>query len=526
MDLSNLSNFFQQITSQKTLSGIKAGIAIIACLLIYYESQTLKQAIAPRVKQLIGAILAIVAVTSFFLFFHLSYKGYYHRWEFFHYYLGSKYAQELSYEKIYVCSAIADAETGNAKTVKRRKLRDLRVNLAVPSSEALEHPEECTSHFTPDRWNAFKTDIVWFRQASGTSYWNDMQKDHGYNPPPVWTVAGHYLSSIAPASDSFFKVLAAMDVTLLAGMFVLIGWAFGWRVLVIAAVFWGTQEPAPFYWTGGAFLRQDWMFLAVLAAALARKGYFFWAGAALAYSALLRVFPVLLWAGPLLVIAADMWRHKRILPKYQRFLAGGVVAGALLIPWSVHVAGPTAYKEFAHHIMVHNNTPLTNHMGLKTMVATAPEGRMFYTRDNRLLDPFERWKDFRRSRFQKLAPLHWCIVGLFTIGLAVACFRLKSLWIAMGLSLILVVSAVEMTCYYYSIWVLAAILTKARRSMEIAVLLLSALAQMIVINLHYIDDKFVALSALYLAFTVAMLCSFIRKPESHVGTEPIAVRTS
>ena len=36
-------------------------------------------------------------------------------------------------------------------------------------------------------------------------------------------------------------------------------WAFGWRVMAVATVFWGCNAPANFYWTGGAFLRQDWI---------------------------------------------------------------------------------------------------------------------------------------------------------------------------------------------------------------------------------------------------------------------------
>jgi hypothetical protein len=526
MDLNNLSNFFAKITGQNSLSWIKAGVAIVACLFLYYEAQALAKSIAPRTKQIVGGILAIAAITCYFLFFHLSYKGYYHRWEFFHYYMGSKYATELSYEKIYVCSAIADSETGNAKAVKRRKMRDLRVDNLVPSSEALANPAACKDAFTPEKWEAFKSDLIWFRQVSGPGYWNDMQKDHGYNPPPVWTIAGHYISWLAPAGDSFFKLLAGIDVAFSAGMFVLIAWAFGWRAMVVSAIFWGTQEPAPFYWTGGAFLRQDWMFMAVLSAALIRKKHYFWAGAALAYAALLRVFPVLLFAGPLVVIASDIIRNRRLQPKYMKLLGGAALAGAILIPWSVHVAGVPAYKEFFHHIHVHNNTPLTNHMGLKTVIATSPENRMKYTRDNRLLDPFERWKDARRARYQHLKFVYYGIVALFVAGLTWACWRIKSIWVAMSLSLILVVSMVEATCYYYSVWIFAGILTKARRSMEIAVIGLAGLGQLLSTQFYFIDDKFTALSALYIAFTIAMVVSFMRKPEALLGAEAVPVRTS
>lgn len=654
MDLTKLTIALEAVTKQNWLSGIKAGLAIVACVFIYLEAHarfvttdTRKKVLrwtpgvvlgvgallaiaanlgktyklfAPladtalpifavvaaaagllalgvhgieggvvkeRTKQLIGSILALAAILLFFLFFHLSYKGYYHRWELFHYYMGSKYAKELSYERIYVCSAIADAETGNEKDAKRRKMRDLRVNLLTPTKAILEHPEECKSHFTPERWEDFKQDLVFFRKVSGRQYWNDMQKDHGYNPPPIWTIAGHYLSILQPANDAYFKLLSAIDVVLTALLFIAIGWAFGWRVAVVGAIFWGTQEPAPFYWTGGAFLRQDWFFMAVLSACLARKRYFFWSGAALFYSAGLRVFPALLWFGPLIITGWHLWKHRRFDKRHLRFIAGGTVAAALLFGVSLHVAdGMRAWKEFAHHISVHKNTALTNNMGMETVLKSSPEGRMKYTRDNRLLDPFERWKDARKARGEMLQPLQYALLAAFA-GLLIWTLReIKSLWIGMGLSLLFIMGAVETTCYYFSIWILAALLTKAKRqmewpllavffgvfmfvaykllatragvnelvalaiagggmallywynqgpllefartkgSMEIAVIGLGGASQLLTVQFYFIDDKFVAISALYLAWTIAFVLAFFRKPEPQVAVEPIPVRTS
>jgi hypothetical protein len=74
-------------------------------------------------------------------------------------------------------------------------------------------------------------------------------------------------------------------------------WAFGWRIGALATVFWGCNAPANFYWTGGAFLRQDWFFLLVASLALARRRRFFLAGFALTWSALLRVFPMIFFGG-------------------------------------------------------------------------------------------------------------------------------------------------------------------------------------------------------------------------------------
>src|SRR5258706_4150088 len=118
-----------------------------------------------------------------------------------------------------------------------------------------------------------------------------MQNDHGYNPPPVWTVMGHFWSSLHPATDEYIRFLAYFDLCFLAGMFAAIYWAFGWRVFAVAAIFWGCQLPAEYFWTGGAFMRQDWLSWLVLSACLVRKPFYALAGAAFAYSTLFRVFP-------------------------------------------------------------------------------------------------------------------------------------------------------------------------------------------------------------------------------------------
>jgi hypothetical protein len=54
--------------------------------------------------------------------------------------------------------------------------------------------------------------------------------------------------------------------------------------MMVATVFWGVNGAANFYWTGGAFLRQDWTFFFVAALCFARKRYFALSGASLTYS--------------------------------------------------------------------------------------------------------------------------------------------------------------------------------------------------------------------------------------------------
>ena len=82
---------------------------------------------------------------------------------------------------------------------------------------------------------AFKKDIDWFWSVSRGPYWENLQKDPGFNAAPVWTLTAKALASLGSAGDGFFKLLAGVDVVLDVGVLALMFWAFGWRVGTIAA---------------------------------------------------------------------------------------------------------------------------------------------------------------------------------------------------------------------------------------------------------------------------------------------------
>ena len=277
----------------------------------------------------IALALAVMSIGSYYRYGDLGYSNFYHRWEFFHYYLGSKYDRELGYERLYKCAAVAQSDSGQINEVRDAQVaRPLR-RRAGPAQTALEHPEECRDLFTTERWEVFKADVKLFRGSSNLQYWNDMQKDHGYNPPPVWTVAGHYLASLEPASDGFLKVLACIDPLFLIGMFAAIYWAFGWRVFSVAAIFWGCQLPAEYFWTGGAFMRQDWLFFLCCRRASFASATSRWRAPPSPTRRCCGSFPGSL-DGWVVVALTYLWKHKRMKPDHLRVMLGGLVATVLL----------------------------------------------------------------------------------------------------------------------------------------------------------------------------------------------------
>ncbi len=516
----------------------KAVVAITAAGCVFYEARRASQGrpVAERLKRFVGIALAGAAIVCAFNGFKYTYPPYWHHSDQFHYYMGAKYFRELGYAGLYKCTVVAQDQIGTvelreegsgrsfrldmSKEVRQpeKKIRNLGGdNLLMPVTEVLEHPEHCTSRFSPARWNAFKEDVIFFRITSDKQYWEDMQKDHGYNPPPVWTILGSFFANLHLANDRYMQFLASLDVVYLAGTFALIWWAFGWRVFVVAAIFWGCQALAPLSWTAGAFLRYDWFFYLVASTCFARKRYFTFAGASMVYASLLRIFPGLVVIGWLTVAGAFLIRHKRLAKSHRQALVGGVLAAAVLIPLSLTVAGPESYRQFYKHTLeVHDRTPLTNHMGLRVLVSynvgsTGASGRMKYTVDPSRTDPFEAWKRMRIERYEKYKWVAFAIVSLSLVFFIYTVGRIRLLWVAGCLGQVFIILLSQLTSYYYLFLVLSALLTRARRHLEAPLFGFAALSQFVFWALYWIDDKFAALTLMSLLLCYGLICAFLPK---------------
>ncbi|HSC87463.1 MAG TPA: hypothetical protein VLC09_09350 [Polyangiaceae bacterium] len=521
---------------------VRVALALLGVLFLIYEVRARRMGfpLRERTKKRIALLFIVLSVGVYFDFGNpnVRYSQYYHRHELYHYYLGAKYFGELGYSRLYDCTLVAEIDNGRRSQIENREFRDLRENLIKKAKDTyiLTQPERCRDRFSTERWEAFRKDVGWFYDSARGSYWERMQQDHGYNPPPVWTMTGKAIASIHPADDKFFKVLASLDVMLQLGMLTMLYVTFGWRVGAIGAVFWGCNAAANFYWTGGAFLRQDWMFLLVASVCLARKRRYFWAGAALMWSALLRVFPAALFVGwgVMIIIyvvqrirgrapaAGDKGLLSYLHPSHRKLIAGSVVALGVLVPLSMLTTGGVApYREFVHHIALHKKTPLTNHMGLPTILSHNWEGRMRFTRNENLDDAFVEWKDGRNARKDRMEWLQRSIFVACVLWIAWALRRSQALWLAPALSLVLVMCVTDLTCYYYSMFIIAAVLAAARRSIGVGLLATTAASVVLLgrdigyadvglSGFYYVDDNFTAQSYLFFLFCLLSLWAYSR----------------
>ena len=438
---------------------ILAGLGI---LFLWWErklSDAGRMAAKRRVRNALVGVMGVLAFLTYFNFGWFHFPNFIHGWDTFHYYIGSKYFKEISYERLYECVAIADSEEPNLRRrVELRKMTNLRTNLVETSADILAHPERCKSHFTPERWESLKQDLRYFRTLENARRWDDAQTDHGYNGTPVWNIMGTLLTNLGPASRTQVLILDSIDCVLVVLLSLMIWWAFGWRTLTVALIAFSTNFPSRWYWTGGSLLRWDWLFWMVAAVCLLKKERFFYAGMCLAYTTLLRIFPGFMFIAPLIAAGYHYVKHRELEKRFLRFFLGAAVAVAILVPISVVTAGgPQAYPAFVRNTIKHSQTPLTNYMGLRTVVNYRPSevGRLM--RNDQLVDPWSPWKNARIKSFREARPLYFGIIlcYLVLIGLAV---RGADPWVATALSATLIAFGVELTCYYYAFIIVVALL--------------------------------------------------------------------
>jgi hypothetical protein len=495
---------------------LSIGLSLTASglLLLEQRARRLGRSLPEKPCRRAGVVLSMLGFLLYFDFFvpNTRYENYYHRHELYHYYLGSKYFTEVGYKRLYACTAIAEIELGFSDQIRKKKIRNLAgdnlLELA-PDTYVFRDPDQCKRHFTQEQWASFKSDVAWFEKSARGDYWNNMTTDHGYNPPPVWTMTGKLFSILAPPSDHFFKILASLDILLQLGALLMLGWAFGWRVMTMAAVFFGCNLPANIHWTCGAFLRQDWYFFFVASICLARKRRPGLSGAALAWSSLLRIFPVVTFVGVGLIAAFHWLRQRTLHRDHVRFAVGASLAGIMLMGISVVVTGIDSYPDFISHIRGHKSTPLTNNMGLEMIVAHDWSGRMVFTRDTRLEDDMAPWMSHYTERVQAMRPVIIAVSLGVLAWTAWALRQIRRLWAGIILGIPLLMSVLCLTCYYYAFFFAVPALTRLVPAIGPAYLALAAGSQVLT-QFHWIDDEYTAESYLFFVFGLCLLYAMSR----------------
>lgn len=492
-------NFFTYWNNEVS-AGWEVALAVLGLGLLVWGYLVKRAGKAERSRKIRDRILMVLGGLSFLTYFNFGFfhfPNWIHDWEWTHYYLGSKYFKELSYDRLYECIAIADHESGDnalKRRVELRKITNLRTNALEKTTEVLANPQACKQHFVDSRWDAFKRDVKFFRDRQNYKRWDDLQTDHGYNGTPVWNVAGSVMANLAPASNGQLYTLALLDPLYLFAMAGVVWWAFGWRTLCVGLLVFATNFPSRYYWTGGSFLRWDWIFYLVAAVCCLKKDRPVLAGMAIGYATLLRVFPGLLLAGPALAVGYQLVKTRTVERRWLRFALGGILSIAILVPLSLQVGGGTqAYVRFYENTVKHKETPLTNYMGLRTVVAYRTNETGKDLRSDKYTDPWIKWKQARLRGFETAKPVYGVIVVAFLVMMGFA-VRGRPAWQAAALGATFIAIGVELTCYYYAFVMAVALLHDEDEGVGRLLLMMTAVTTFIGVMPGWLDDKYTLMS--------------------------------
>lgn len=444
-------------------------LCLLAIAVVAYRSRFARGLKPEQAGQLLG-LMAVISALAYTNFGEFNGWPPIHTREMFHYFLGTKYFPELRYDGLYVASIAAQAESGSQYEAQDA-IRDLRNNSIRSVTELQPHVTEVRGRFSEERWDQFVTDHRYFLQVTYPVI-AFYRFDHGYNPPPNWTFVGRLLSRWIPATEGTLQGLAMLDLLLLGVAFAAIYRTFGARVACLSLIIFGLGAPWRYDWSGGAFLRNDWITALALGLCSLKRDRMVTAGVLLGYAASVRVFPAAFLIGPGLLAIRDITNRMSV----RWFARLGVgVAASLLVSFVLGCltgAGPSVWPEFFKNIRIHNETASGNSVGVESVVLmdAAVSARLEVTGD--LVGSITAWDELMDQAAAQRRPL---LVGaslLFTLMVLAALWEC-SLVEASALGMALVFGLMAPSCYYYVFLIFVPLVGSGWRP-TIAVLAISA----------------------------------------------------
>lgn len=412
--------------------------------------------VSRKLRNSLGGALVALGLLGWIQFGYFQGKGeLLHIWDSFHYYAGSKYFPELGYFDLYRCVAKAEREAGHGAELDRALLRNLEDSRIYPGTWAQRDEGACRATFSPERWEAFRSDVATMRSLfPPVTPFVMVVSDHGFNATPIHAAWLRVFSSIVPPTRAGLLSLAQIDSLALLGALAFVFWGFGVEACAVTALVMGLGFVWGYNWVGGTFGRLVWIFWLAAGLALVKRDRPFLGAVALSIAGLLRLFPFVFVGGMGIAVLVGWAKSKRLSDAGRHILAGTALTIALGIGVGGAATGFSRYRDFAHMLERHSNTPLTNQMGLTTYLTSGTQRLTTTLVDNRLTDPYELWKDAKLNARQETAFI-WAFVVLCSLGLvAYAAYRGSSPWECAALSGPLLFSLLAMTSYDYS-WIFA-----------------------------------------------------------------------
>lgn len=360
------------------LARVLAVVAILAVAgFVALERPLLSRRLSAAVRRLGRRVLvgvlgvsAVLAVATYVDFGVFRYGTYLNEWDFYHYYLGTKYAHELGYTNLYGATLAADREGGLRYHNPRNEMRDLGTAQLRNVGEVAAESARYRGRFSDPRWREFVADITWFKMQLPPHRWSLVLADHGYNGTPAWSfVVGGLVTRHLSVRDPVGRwLMLALDPLLLLAATAAVAWAFGLRTAFIMVIFIGTHYLLSWGHLKGALLRTDFAMASVLAVCLVKQRYYKIAGVLLGWAILSRIFPAFLLVGPTVLFLRRLARSRSIDRQLLGLLGACAATVTLVVLGSCAYFGTTAiWHEWSLKIATHYSGGSDWELGYRTI---------------------------------------------------------------------------------------------------------------------------------------------------------------
>lgn len=313
-------------------------------------------------------------------------------WDSFHYYVGAKYFNELSYFNLYECATIVDSQNPNwIVGLSNRTITNLKNNKHLKADSFLHNPQHCLSKFSPARWQEFSQDIAFFRDRMGYRKWNMALADRGFNATPFWTSYAHIIFNNVSLSEKNIISLVRIDHILLLLGLLLILWNFGPISGGVVSILMLTLPFLESGWVLGGIFRLDWLLVTILSVIAIKKEWYLAAGFFLALSIGLRLYPAIFLFG-LSVYSFYHYKDKMFIPLIKNFVIGLLIGGVFMLNLISSQFSSSVFSDSYNNLKNLQGAVLTNKVGVNSILGYSDSTRLELTFERKIFTAHEKWK--------------------------------------------------------------------------------------------------------------------------------------
>jgi hypothetical protein len=475
-----MTQSFPLHTFSDTILWLKVILTAATLVLLYFRyKKGGASGVSSKVYPFRTKVIIVLTVLFSFAVFHnfgnFRNDTFVHYGEMFHYYLGAKYFEELGYYELYNAVIAADAEQDNA-LAGLPFYTDLKTYQNTQRETVLKNIDRVKNLFLKKRWNAFKHDVSFFKKATGMPRSRALfflLMDHGYNASPASTFILNILTNIIPVTQ--MRLLAVLDVLLVVTMIVLVFRTFGFDMGGLFSIYFFVNILNDQGYISGSLLRYDWLFYIVVAVCLLEKGRYASSSFFLTLSAMMKVFPAVLFYGIGVTIFQKVKTTRTVDKKYIRFILTAGVTGLVLFLLPAVYLGSVLqpWKDFSAKTSLHDSGVYVNHLGLRGIVLFEPSHlslkRFIETNINNYTpDIVRHWQDVKEKEFKQKRPAIVFCSLIVLICLTAIIWKRKASESESVLWPLLLIYTMSYPSHYYYIFLCLFILLFFRRTSSLS----------------------------------------------------------